>query len=316
MFEKKSRVDQSLFVVGVWVLLICSVAGFLSGISWFFDLFNHFRPQAVVVASVLALVLSFYRSWRYVLLSLAIVSLNLAVIGASILIIHDSSTIDVGPYKKTVTLISSNVLTSNPQVQAVIDMVFEHSPDIFIAVEVDGFWVQKLSALEANYPYFITHPRNDNFGMAIYSKFPFEGHFELQGFYDLPIGVADFGDFSVLAVHSPPPVSGEYSEELSSYISSLLKLARSSKVPVVMAGDFNTTLWSDFCKPILERGFMPAGPYGLAWSYPVENHLFAIQIDHIFGRDVVFEGTRTLENVGSDHYPIYSKINIPEVFVP
>ncbi|OIN86475.1 MAG: hypothetical protein AUJ12_05885 [Alphaproteobacteria bacterium CG1_02_46_17] len=316
MSEKKSRVDQSLFVVGVGGLLICSLAGFLSGISWFFDLFNHFRPQAVVVASVLALVLSFYRSWRYVLLSLAVLSLNLAVIGDRVSIIHDSSTVDMGQHKKAVTLISSNVLTSNPRVQSVINMVSEQNPDIFIVVEVDANWVQKLSVLKSDYPYFIIHPRNDNFGMAIYSKLPFEGHFEFQGFYDLPIGVADFGDFSILAVHTPPPVSGEYSEELSSYVSGLLSLAQNIKGPVVMAGDFNTTLWSDFCKPILQDGFVPAGLYGLAWSYPMGNLLFAIQIDHMFGRDVVFEDFRTLESVGSDHYPVYSKINMPEAFAP
>jgi hypothetical protein len=53
--------------------LICSSVGFLYSTSWFFDLFNHFRPQAIVASLVLIFVSLLVKDWNVFVISLFVI---------------------------------------------------------------------------------------------------------------------------------------------------------------------------------------------------------------------------------------------------
>ena len=74
------------------------------------------------------------------------------------------------PDAHRVTLLVSNVLTPNPNKQALIDLVNKHQPDILLTLETDKAWEDALSVIEPDYPYNVKVPLDNLYGMHLYSK--------------------------------------------------------------------------------------------------------------------------------------------------
>jgi len=70
------------------------------------------------------------------------------------------------------TIAQLNVQISNREFEATIGWLQRNKPDVFVAVEVDRGWLNAFSTLSALYPYRRSNPRDDNFGLAVYSRFP------------------------------------------------------------------------------------------------------------------------------------------------
>ncbi len=299
--------------LALYVLMFCSLAGFLSPFLWFFDLFNHFKWQAIFFSLLISALSLFINSPKHAALSFIVCVINVSLVIYICSQFEEPKNLRKVAEHEMVSIISANVLTSNTQYDRVITLIHEEHPDIFVAVEVNKKWVDALQVITSDYPYYNYVARDDNFGMAVYSKLPFSGDFEYSGEFNLPLGVFDFGKFSLLSIHTPPPMSSSYNKELKNYVSSALSLADVQNKPVVMAGDFNTTIWSENALPIIRSGFQSSSPRGLSWTYPTGNVLLAIQIDHIWGREVTFHDYESLEDVGSDHYPIFGRFSVDKL---
>lgn len=66
---------------------------------------------------------------------------------------------------------SANVLMSNHNSEQLISLVNQHQPDLLITLESDSWWQNKLSVLKKDYPYYIECPKDNRYGMHLYSKF-------------------------------------------------------------------------------------------------------------------------------------------------
>lgn len=287
------------FLLGL--ILLCSLLGLLGGVSWFFDLFNHFRPQALVAALCL-LVPSLMFRWR----SAIAIALIAVVLNAGLMAVRMAAFAgeDDVAAAAPVTLISANLLASNTDTAKALGLIAHEQPDIVLAVEVSHPWADALKALPAAYAYRLIEPRFDVFGMAAYSRLPFTGQVIRIGERRIPLLYLDFGGFVVMAVHPPPPVFPGFATEQALYLQEVAERVRLAGKPVIVAGDFNGTLWSESLRPLANAGLKSSHPSGLAWTWPTGFFPLGIQIDHVFVKNAAPGEFQVLPRIGSDHFPV------------
>ena len=60
--------------------------------------------------------------------------------------------------KRTIRMMTANVLTPNRNAKALIELVRKNLPDLIVTLESDGWLQARLDALESNYPHTIKCP--------------------------------------------------------------------------------------------------------------------------------------------------------------
>jgi len=290
-------------------VLVCSLSGFLAPYYWFFDLFNHFRPQAFLAGFIILMPAIYFRDKLNIILAALIIIINAALIISRINAFGPAY--NISSSNETIQIISINVLTSNTNHNAMIRLAEKYQPDVLVLIEVNGRWIEALKPIEQNYRYVLKHPRADNFGIAVYAKAPFDGSVLDIGKYHLPLARLDFDSYTLLAAHPLPPTQQDYAIELAKYMKHIAVVAAKNDRPMIVAGDFNASLWSNNMMPFIAAGLKPSNRTGLAWTWPaISLPLLAVQIDHIFTRHAEAKTFDVLENTGSDHFPIRAVINI------
>ena len=145
--------------------------GLLGEWDWRLDLLSHFRWQYLVAAVPVLL----WAAWRRqrMLFAAALLTglLNAALIGR----LSWSSTDAAGAAgAATLKVVSFNVLGSNPQKATALAHLLAADADVILLVEVDDAWLVGLAPLRARYPYGAALPRDDNFGVALFSRIPLD----------------------------------------------------------------------------------------------------------------------------------------------
>ena len=69
-----------------------------------------------------------------------------------------------------ISILVSNVLTPNKRSDKLIDLVNERKPDILLTLETDKRWEEELSVLEEEYKNTVKIPKDNLYGMHLYSK--------------------------------------------------------------------------------------------------------------------------------------------------
>jgi len=205
---------------------------------------------------------------------------------------------------RAISLVFANVLVDNRSFDRVTALARAQNADIFAAAETTGDWVAALGGLKDLYPYSFAPDDLGLFGVALYAKRPFLAALQLVGRRQMPLLRADFGDMIVYVAHPMPPASERLTADNRDYLSALADLVRAETLPVVLAGDLNSTLWSANIEPLLQLGMQwPAGS-GMVYSWPVGRPWMAIQIDQVLGLGMKAGQYRVLTDIGSDHYPV------------
>ena len=213
-------------------------------------------------------------------------------------------------------LIHINVLTSNTEYIKLVEQVLTENPDVVLLQEVDALWMTQLDQLRAKYPYQIEVPRNDNFGMALFSKIQISDY-EIHRLsdFELPNIEAKLNmdgiEFRMIATHPPPPINQSYFDARNSQFENIATWVKSDALPTIVVGDLNTTIWSDSYQILLSQtGLRNAGDgFGFLPTWPTNLLPMMIPIDHC----LVSEAFRVVEirtgvNVGSDHLPLVVKV--------
>lgn len=65
-----------------------------------------------------------------------------------------------------------NVKTENTSYEKLNKLMENENPDIILLEEINTTWLENIGYIRKNYSYKIEHPRDDNFGIALYSKIP------------------------------------------------------------------------------------------------------------------------------------------------
>ncbi len=289
-------------LIAVFIFL-CSIVGFFEHFVPLADLFNHFRLQAVAGLFVCLVGMSLFKDVKGIAFCTLALLLNIGLV--ALMLYKTAGISGLGNVKPKFSIISSNVLTSNARYDDVIKLVNAQRPDFILFTEVNNEWVKRLRPLEKTYKYKYALPSEDNFGIAAYSLHPFEGKVKYSGGAALPIVISQVDEgITIIGVHPLPPASEWNITEQRMYLADVAKIVSDLRNPVIVTGDFNTTLWSAGLKPLLEVGLKRINPLGIAYTWPTSDIFFAVQIDHFFGKNIKAADFKVLPPVGSDHFPI------------
>ena len=133
-------------------LALATVAGFVGGWAWWFDLFSHFRVHYAAAATILMAAALWRRRWT------AAVAAALLVVNAAVVVpmfpgvAAAAAPRDLGPRLKVLTL---NLQYENRDFAAVARLIRSENPDIIFLSEMAAHWRDLIRGMAGTYPYQI-----------------------------------------------------------------------------------------------------------------------------------------------------------------
>jgi endonuclease/exonuclease/phosphatase (EEP) superfamily protein YafD len=290
------------------VIAVLPAAGFVLGLfgrfHWTLDLFSHFRAQ--YAAALLGCAIGFFvlRQRKSALVSF------LAGLLISTTILFSSQSLPPAGKAIPLKVISFNVNTSNTRQEEILQFLQAEDADVLFLMEVNDAWMTALHPLDAGYPYRLTAPREDNFGVAFYSKVPFRGEVKESGLFGVPWTdvVLENSGVRLVAIHPLPPSGEENSRWRNEQLFEIAAMLR-GKPRTVLCGDLNLTPYSPWFPELLKKSGLrsTAPPCSPTWMrhYP----LFAIPIDHVLlSPDLTLASRKVGPSLGSDHSALVVEI--------
>lgn len=222
--------------------------------------------------------------------------------------------------QRRLTLLNANVLMTSRDYRAVIAMAEARRPDMLLLLEPDANWERAMAPLSKTYPYRLSEPVPNTYGMILMSRLPMEGAIlhRLQGGVPSARAVVTLrGGQRVIvhALHPEPPLPGDDSGERDAELVMVGREVRDDGRAAIVIGDLNDVAWSRTSRlfkrvgglrdPRVGRGFYPTftAHYPLV-RWPLD-HLFVTPHFAVTDIDVLGE-------IGSDHFPIYFGVCLVE----
>ena len=306
---------------------------------WTFDLLAHFRMQYALAALVGLLVLIALRHWKLGIAMAIVLICQLVLLGpyrSSMLAfwptgsirsesrVSESSRQDGSAGKLELKVLAANVLSSNQNYDPTINWLREQEADFVALVEVSQGWATELRTLSDHYPHQELYPRDNNFGLALLSKFPLSGirlhQIDRPGWNGTESLIAEAevtaGDQShrlvLIVAHPPPPMSGPMTQVRNQQLQALAQIVSREypDAPTILCGDLNISPWSPWFKDFSGQtglrdtrigfGMLPTWPqnrlgYGL-------DRLLNIPIDFVLvSSEFDVSHAQTFATPGSDH---------------
>lgn len=223
---------------------------------------------------------------------------------------------------KPLRVVYANVQTSNRDTESFRRLCMDYSPDLIVVLEPDDDWKNGLAWARDSWPHHVEVMRDDNFGIAVYSRIGGTVFGVLEGpVYEIPAIRAMFDwegeSVSLLASHVLPPADREYFSFQKNHLKWLGGQIRDSRS--IFAGDLNTTEASCHFQTFLAATGLRDSRQGFGWqpSWPASiklplGNMLLIPIDHIFVPKnwIVYE-RKIGPNIGSDHFPIMMTLAPP-----
>ncbi len=286
-----------------------SMVGFFGSLHWLADLCSHFRVQYVIALTGAAALLILFPAHRRMA---AVIGLLAAVNLAVILPYYLNKPAAPAAAGSSLRALLLNVHTRLGDVDSVAAVIRNVDPDILVLEEVTSTWLVDLQPVLSRYPHSIHEAREDNFGIALFSKLSLNG----QGAVEIgEAGVPSIfveaqnetSQFTVLATHPLPPTSAAYSQWRNGQLAELPKWVQKAESPVLLLGDLNVTPWSPYFGRLLRDSNLidSSRGRGLCPTWPSFLPLLRIPIDHcLHAAEIQIVARWRGPNVGSDHFPL------------
>lgn len=221
----------------------------------------------------------------------------------------------------SVSIFIYNVLQKNERYENLVNKIKELKPDIVFLCETNQAWKNNIKEVYDMYPYYVDKIREDTYGIITLSKYEcLEGG--INEFVTSKIPSTEMllkigkKQVRIFGLHPKPPVPSEavYATKKDKELQQLADYIYSKKnnEHYIVVGDLNDVAWSkatknfrsktDLLDPRIGRSFYPTFPT----HFPLK-----IPLDHVFcSRGMQIQEFTVLENLGSDHYPLFVKIKI------
>ncbi|MEQ8625529.1 MAG: endonuclease/exonuclease/phosphatase family protein [Vicingaceae bacterium] len=223
--------------------------------------------------------------------------------------------------ERRLSIITANVLASNRNAEALINLVNKHQPDILVTLESDQWWQEQLKVLELDMPFTVKCPLDNLYGMHLFSKLPLhdqeisflveKGVPSIHASIELRNGDRVRAHF----VHPAPPSPTENTES-AERDAELIIVARSvdkSNQPVIVTGDLNDVAWSSTTRLFRKISALldPRIGRGMFNTFHVKYPLLRWPLDHLFHSDhFTLNSIQRLPSIGSDHFPLFTTLSL------
>ncbi len=211
------------------------------------------------------------------------------------------------------------------------DRVFNYikalDPDLVSFEEFVPAWQKAMDERLSSYPYRCGIVREDCFGIAVYSKVPFQNGggqifsaSEANGTPSVLVKLNFAGkNLNYLATHTLPPGTAKNMAERDKQLRGLCLLINEIKERTpdeffVLAGDLNISPWSLQFQELLKKAALKDSQvsFGVQASWPVGLFYLRIPIDHfLLSKDLIVLKREIGPDVGSDHFPLWLEIAAP-----
>lgn len=222
--------------------------------------------------------------------------------------------------ERKLSILTANVLTSNRNADALLELVDQYEPDILVTLESDQWWQRHLDTLQPDMPYCMKCPLDNLYGMHVYSRLPLEDT-EISYLVedDVPSMHAQIklrsGDpVRVHFLHPAPPGPQGHPEsaERDAELVIVAKSVAESDQPVVVAGDLNDVAWSATTRLFrkLSRLLDPRVGRGMFNTFHAEYPFLRWPLDHLFhSHHFTVTSIKRLPHIGSDHFPLFTELS-------
>ncbi|MCL6218877.1 endonuclease/exonuclease/phosphatase family protein [Zunongwangia pacifica] len=310
-----------------FIFLIPTLASITRFDQWWIRGFDFPRIQ-ISVCIIITLILCFFvydfsETWHYaatILLSLSLIYQCVKIFPYTILAKKQVIKFKGKEENDTISILVSNVLTPNKHPEKLIALVKKRQPDILLTLETDKRWEKKLAEIEGDYKYTVKVPLDNLYGMHLYSKLELidaDVHYLVQE--DIPSihGYVKLRNGTKLKIHClhPMPPSPTESYTSTNRDAEILMLGRDLSPEdrkVLVFGDLNDVAWSRTTKLFQQMsGLMdPRIGRGFFNTFHAGYRFFRWPLDHVFhSKDFTLIEIAREKSIGSDHFPMYIKLN-------
>lgn len=309
--------ERTVTIVGLLqaaaiVTIAVSLLAWLPSDHYLVQLCTHFRLQYLVAAVLLAVVFALLRDPRYAVALIVTAAINAVLVLPWYL---DRVPVSDGARLK---LLQANVLSSNTERHKLLELVDVERPDVIALQEVTPAWEATLSSLADDYPHGLIESRDDNFGIALLSRLPLAAISAVDGpplGYPTIIADVDVDGRTLRIINSHPtiPISPALYDARNGQIENLAELARLTRGPRVLVGDFNATMWDLSYRALEARSGLRNSRrgFGIIPTWPTFLPVAMIPIDHVLvSDDIGVAGIRTGRRIGSDHLPLIVSLTL------
>lgn len=279
-----------------------------------FELISHFKKQYLIASIVLLIFYSFRRK-KFATVWFLVIS----IYNASFIVPWYFPRLNIAiKHKDELKILHSNVYSSNENYEKLVELINEKSPDLISLQEINKWWLNGIEEIKESYPYQIEIPRNDNFGIALYSKFPIETHAEITenqlGVPTISAAIKVKGrELNFITTHPVPPVGNSYFKRRNAQLRFIAGYCLKLEKPTILIGDLNVSMWSQNYKKFEQHSKLinTRKGFGIQPTWPSDNPLLQIPIDHcLVSTHFSIRETKSLENIGSDHLPLFIKLEL------
>lgn len=224
------------------------------------------------------------------------------------------------PPDRCFCVLSLNVLQTNRNYQATLDLIERIEPDILLLMETDQAWVDALQPKLKDYPHVLSAPLDNLYGMVLATRLAMADDQIITDDRGTPAMTAQLSTaagrkFRLIALHPRPPVPGQNTEQRDGQLAKAARRAAEARLPVLAVGDFNDVAWSH-----TSRLFRRVGGYldprigrGTYATFPARLVMLGWPLDHLFVTpEFSMQSLQVLGGVGSDHLPITAKLCLPD----
>lgn len=227
--------------------------------------------------------------------------------------------------QKQISLLVSNVLTTNNKYHLLIEEIEKYQPDLVLTLETDQTWQDELSVIEKDYPYRVPVPLDNLYGMHLYSKLELsdtEVKFILSD--EIPsihttVKLRSGQSVQIYCLHPKPPSPTE-AKDSTLRDAELLIVGDQIKdldESCIVMGDLNDVAWSRTTRLFQRISGLLDPRVGRHYvnTFHADYPLLRWSLDHVFhSTDFALVEMKRLPHIGSDHFPVYVVLQTGRVF--
>lgn len=304
-----------LFRTLALLLLLGTVLSFNGRLHFMLDNLSSFKVHFVIAFAVCIAAFLILRDRRWAIVAVIGLSMN-AVPMLPWYFAPDRG--EEFAVDRSIKVLMANISLRNRDYARLLELIDTEQPDVFGLVEVNAEWISGVASLNSRYPYRFEAPHQRYWGLALYSKLPISDAQLLELATGVPPVIVatlhtERGDVEFMLAHPRPPMSEMDTDLRDRQMEGMAQYIAESRLPVILAGDLNTAMWSPVYKDFVELSGLHnarAGS-GVDGTWP-PSPIFGVPIDHIMSSEsIALRNFRVLPRIGSDHLPIAAEIILP-----
>lgn len=216
--------------------------------------------------------------------------------------------------EETFRLMSLNVWFRNPDLTDTAQYLEQSQADAVVLLELTPPQANKLVPLLPSYPYYHIEP--SRMGAAVFTKWPVLSAESVPLAADGAVAARLTLDWrgtpvTVLGVHLNWPLGPRNARFRNEELAAVVSFSKAQRGPLLVAGDFNLTPWSEYFSDALQESGLhdAARGFGLTRSWPAQFAPVGIRIDHC----LLSPHWRSVAShigpfLGSDHLPVVADV--------